>query len=94
MKRSYIIAVASVILSAACLAGIFLYPGSTADAMPRQEDSGTNTSIVADASGASPGTVAAESGTPSPQQKEEFASNNTKTEESVIGGKTDRKSVV
>ena len=90
MKRSYIIAVASVILSAACLAGIFLYPGSTADAMPRQEDSGTNTSIVADASGASPGTVAAESGTPSPQQKEEFASNNTKTEESVIGGKTEQ----
>lgn len=90
MKRSYIIAVASVILSAACLAGIFLYPGSTADAMPRQEDSGT--SIVADASGASPGLAATESGNPSPQQKEEFASNNTKTEEPAIGEKTEQAS--
>ena len=90
MKRSYIIAVASVILSAACLAGIFLYPGSTADAMPRQEDSGT--SIVADASGASPGLAAAESGNPSPQQKEEFASGNTKTEEPAIGEKTEQAS--
>ena len=88
MKRSYIIAVASVILSAAGLAGIFLYPGSTADAMPRQEDSGT--SIVADASGASPGLVATESGNPSPQQKEEFASNNTKAEEAVPDNKPEQ----
>ena len=88
MKRSYIIAVASVILSAAGLAGIFLYPGSTADAMPRQEDSGT--SIVADASSASPGLVATESGNPSPQQKEEFASNNTKAEEAVPDNKPEQ----
>ena len=88
MKRSYIIAVASVILSAAGLAGIFLYPGSTADAMPRQEDSGT--SIVADASGASPGLAATESGNPSPQQKEEVTSCNTKAEEAVPDNKTEQ----
>ena len=88
MKRSYIIAVASVILSAACLAGIFLYPGTTADAMSRQEDNGTH--IVADASGTSPGTAAAESGNPSPQQKEKFASNNAKAEESVPDNKVEQ----
>lgn len=88
MKRSYIIAVASVILSAACLAGIFLYPGTTADAMSRQEDNGTH--IAADASGTSPGTAAAESGNPSPQQKEEFASNNTKAEETVPDNKVEQ----
>ena len=73
MKRSYIIAVASVILSAACLAGIFMYPGSTADAMPRQEDTGTG--IVADATDTSPGLATVESGNPSPQQKEDFTLN-------------------
>ena len=90
MKRSYIIAVASVILSAACLAGIFLYPGSTADAMPRQEDSGTNTSIVADASGASPGLAATESGNPSPQQKDEVTSCNTTAGKAVPDNKTEQ----
>lgn len=92
MKRSYIIAVASVILSAAGLAGIFLYPGSTADAMPRQEDSGT--SIVADATDASPGLAATESGNPSPQQKEEFTSGNTTAKgtvaEAVPSNKTEQ----
>ncbi len=92
MKRSYIIAVASVILSAAGLAGIFMYPGSTADAMPRQEDIGT--SIVADATDASPGLAATESGNPSPQQKEEFTSGNTTAKgtvaEAVPSNKTEQ----
>lgn len=89
MKRSYIIAVASVILSAACLAGIFMYPGSTADAMPRQEDTGTG--IVADATDTSPGLATVESGNPSPQQKEDFISSNSTSKETVAEAVPDNK---
>ena len=82
MKRTYIIAVFSVILSAAALAGIFMYPGSTTDAMPLQKDSGA--SIVANVSSTSPSMATAKSGNYSRLQKKEVTSCKTKAEDATI----------
>lgn len=75
MKRSYTIAVALAILTAAGLSGAWLLSGSTAGAASSVGDNGID--IVADSPEAPPGAMVGESGNSSPQQQEKVTDTGT-----------------